>query len=213
MTTRTAACKLIAILDADREGPARIEALMGVEGLATLILRPAAAIDEAVMKAMVARAQARNLAALVLDDAELAAKVLADGVHVSWSKDVMARFKDTRGRLPRGAVAGADAGRSRHDAMEIGEAGADYVGFGIPGHVGDRATAAERRLELVAWWAEIFEPPVVAFDVADEDGAAALCKAGADFIAVVPPHGLSADEARQWLARMAAAARHDHINA
>ncbi len=62
-------------------------------------------------------------------------------------------------------IVGADAGRSRDDAMTLGEAGADYVGFGIPAHVEDRETARERRLDLVAWWSEIFEVPCVAFDV------------------------------------------------
>jgi thiamine-phosphate pyrophosphorylase len=78
--------------------------------------------------------------------------------------------------------------------MSLGEAGAEYVGFGIPPHVEDRAAAAERRLELVAWWSEIFEPPCVAFDVDTVEDAAALAAAGADFVAV--PAGAAPDLAR-----------------
>ena len=62
-------------------------------------------------------------------------------------------------------------GASRHDAMELGEAGADYVAFGIPPDVEDRAVAVERRLDLIAWWSEVFELPCVAFDVADAEEA------------------------------------------
>jgi thiamine-phosphate pyrophosphorylase len=68
--------------------------------------------------------------------------------------------------------------------MLLGEAGAEYVGFGIPSHVEDRAVAAARRLDLVAWWSEIFEPPCVGFDVDSVEDAGALAAAGADFIAV-----------------------------
>jgi thiamine-phosphate pyrophosphorylase len=217
MTDPATNCQLIVILDADPEGPARLEAILAVEGLATIILRPPAdsadAGRHAVTMAMIQRAQGSNIAVLVLDDAGLAVSTLADGVHVAWSEDVMTRFKAVRGQLPRGAIAGADAGRSRHDAMELGEAGADYVGFGIPQHVGDRETAVQRRQELVAWWVELVELPVVAFDVADEVEAAALAEAGADFVAVELPPRLPAAEAGPWVARMAAAAGHKNVNA
>ncbi len=83
-----------------------------------------------------------------------------------------------------GIIVGADAGRTRHDAMEIGEAGADYVAFGIPPHVEDRARAAERQIDLVSWWSELFEIPCVAFDVADAAQAERLVGVGCDFISV-----------------------------
>ena len=70
------------------------------------------------------------------------------------------------------------------DAMTLAEDGADYIAFGIPPHVEDRAAAAARRLELVAWWGEIFEMPCVAFDVDNIEEAIALAGAGADFVAV-----------------------------
>ncbi len=81
-------------------------------------------------------------------------------------------------------IVGVDVGRSRHDAMTLAEAGADYIAFGIPPHVEDRAASAARRLELVAWWSEIFEIPCVAFDVDTADDATALAGAGADFVAM-----------------------------
>jgi thiamine-phosphate pyrophosphorylase len=80
-----------------------------------------------------------------------------------------------------------DAGRSRHEAMVAGEGGADYVAFGIPANVEDREKAHRRRCELTAWWSEIFEVPVVAFDVATAEEAGQLASAGADFIALTLP--------------------------
>ncbi len=68
--------------------------------------------------------------------------------------------------------------------MTIAEAGADYVAFGIPANVQNRIKARERRLDLIAWWAEIFEVPCVALDVETPELAAALAQAGADFIGV-----------------------------
>jgi thiamine-phosphate pyrophosphorylase len=66
--------------------------------------------------------------------------------------------------------------------MVLGEAGADYIGFGIPRHVTNINGARARRLDLVSWWAEIFEVPCVAFDVATPEDAEQLASAGADFI-------------------------------
>jgi thiamine-phosphate pyrophosphorylase len=109
----------------------------------------------------------------------------------------MARYGEARDILGGRFIVGADAGRSRHDAMTLGEAGADYVGFGIPAHVEDRESARSRRLELVGWWSEIFEVPCVAFDVETAEEAARLAAAGADFVALRAP-ALPAAELARW---------------
>jgi thiamine-phosphate pyrophosphorylase len=140
------------------------------------------ALDPASTRSLVELAQKRGVAVL-LSDAGLAANVSADGVHVSWSTDIVRQFKTTRAAAG-GMIVGADAGRTRHDAMELGESGADYVAFGIPAHVEDRQRAAERQLDLVSWWSEVFEIPCVALDVATVEQAGQLAKAGADFVGV-----------------------------
>jgi thiamine-phosphate pyrophosphorylase len=119
----------------------------------------------------------------------------ADGIHLPWAQDIVSQFKDTRRVAPPGSVIGADAGRSRHDAMELGEAGADYIAFGIPPDAEDRAVAVERRIELIAWWNEVFELPSVAFDVADTEEARRLAEAGADFVSVTIPQHCDMDDA------------------
>jgi thiamine-phosphate pyrophosphorylase len=151
-------------------------------------LTPAAA------RPLVELAQKKDVAALIDGDAQLARTLRADGVHLPWSKDIAARYAEAREILGTRYIVGVDVGRSRHDAMSLAEDGADYVAFGIPPHVEDRASAAERRLELIGWWSEIFEVPCVAFDVEDAEDAAALAAAGADFIAIRPKVELTTDD-------------------
>jgi thiamine-phosphate pyrophosphorylase len=135
-------------------------------------------------RALIAFVQKRNIAALILADAANASQLGADGMHVPWTRDVVRQFKELRAIAATGTILGGDAGRSRHDAMQLGEAGADYVAFGIPPHVEDRVRAVERQIDLISWWSRIFEVPCVAFDVADANQARQLVEAGADFISV-----------------------------
>jgi thiamine-phosphate pyrophosphorylase len=104
-------------------------------------------------------------------------------------------------------VVGVDAGISRHAAMLLAEAGADYVGFGAPAHLKDREKARARRGELVSWWAGIFQVPCVAFDVDSAAEAGTLAARGADFVAVTLPSGLPPAAARDLMRDIAAAVR------
>ncbi len=183
--------------------PAAVETLLASAPVAAVLIAPdGAPLDAARTKLIVDLVQARGVAALIEADAALARTLRADGVHLPWSKDVISRYGTAREILGGRFIVGADAGRLRDDAMTLGEAGADYVGFGIPGHVEDRQRARERQLELVAWWAEIFEPPCVAFDVETIEDAARLVGAGADFVALRPPSSVAAEVAR-WAKKAA----------
>jgi thiamine-phosphate pyrophosphorylase len=146
--------------------------------------RPGAELDAATAGPVVKAVQAAGVAAVLLDDARLARTLKADGVHLTWTRDVVDRYRDAREMLGARFIVGADAGKSRHDAMTLGEAGADYIGFGVPAGVTDVDGARARRSDLVQWWSEIFEVPCVAFDVATATDAAELASLGADFIGV-----------------------------
>ena len=163
-----------------------LKAAIEAAPIASALLRPAAGIriDAATARPLVATMQEAGIAALIAEGMDTQRKLGADGIHVPWSQDIVREFKTLRQAAPRETIIGADAGRSRHDAMEIGEAGADYVAFGIPPHVEDRAKAAERQRDLVAWWSELFEIPCVAFDVESVEAARRLTAAGADFVSV-----------------------------
>jgi thiamine-phosphate pyrophosphorylase len=184
-----------------------LRAALGAASVASVLFTASAGRkpEPGILAPLLAIAQQQGVAALVEADARLARTLKADGVHLPWSKSPLPAYTDAREILGARAIVGADAGRSRHDAMQLGEAGADYIGFGIPPHVEDRGAAAARRLDLVAWWSEIFEVPVVAFDVESPAEAAALATAGADFIAAPLPMGVPGAEVQGWVREVAAA--------
>lgn len=80
----------------------------------------------------------------------------------------------------------------------------------MPAFVKEREDAAARQLELIAWWAEIFEVPCVAMDVADREAAGRLARAGADFVCLDLVAGQTIGDAeaaaRAWSDDLAAAA-------
>jgi len=166
--------------------PQQVAARLDAAGAATLLIaaREGGVLTAAEARPLVELAQKKDIAALIEGDAQLARTLRADGVHLPWSKDIAARYAEAREILGTRYIIGVDVGRSRHDAMSFAEDGADYIAFGIPPHVEDRASAAERRLELIFWWSEIFEVPCVAFDVDSAEAATALAAAGADFVAI-----------------------------
>jgi thiamine-phosphate pyrophosphorylase len=203
---RKAGCRIYAVLKARPGARAQLEAALAASDVAAVLVaggdgeRPA----RAATADLIAAAQHADIAALILDDAALARELGADGVHLAAHADGIVGYQDARGVLGTGAIVGSDCGASRHVAMTLAEAGADYIAFGAPpGHNGE-AEARKRRDALVAWWAEIFEVPCVAFDVETAAEAEALSAAGADFLAVTLPCG-QPEATRGLLAEIAAA--------
>lgn len=185
---------------------ARIEAARSSGAIASLLLRTQKhdPCNTPQLKSLVEKLHQDETIVMVEDDAALAQDLQADGVHVGWSENSLEAYQKARLKLGASALIGADAGRSRHVAMQLGEAGADYVAFGIPEHVDDKATARQRQLDLITWWAEIFEPACIAFDTTTSDDIAHLAAAGADFIALPLADGTSPDELRSYVQEMRA---------
>jgi thiamine-phosphate pyrophosphorylase len=118
-------------------------------------------------------------AALLLDGfAELAARAGADGAHLTGIE----AFRAALPTLKPARIAGCGGLATRHDAMLVAEAGADYVMFGEPDAAG-RRPSFDAITERVAWWAELFEVPCVGFAASLEE-VELLVAAGADFVAV-----------------------------
>lgn len=103
-------------------------------------------------------AHARDVALVITDHAMLAERLGLDGVHLS---DGPRRVRALREDLGRDAIVGAFCAASRHDGLNAGEAGADYVSFGPIGAtaLGDGNVAAA---DLFDWWSQVVEVPVVA---------------------------------------------------
>ncbi len=198
-------CLLYLIIET-ADGPSTETALtaaLGAGPVTSVLIAPSpnGTLTEQIVRPLISVCQDDDVVVLIADDASLAKKTGADGIHVSWHKDVVAAYQAARVTLGSEAVIGGDAGRSRHTAMELGEADADYVAFGIPAHVKDRETAQARQHELIAWWAEVFEPACVAFHTNTSDLATIgkLVEDGADFVAVTIKPGQPADDVRTFI--------------
>ncbi len=186
-------------------GPAQAEraraALAGARPVSVVLApAPGQSLDAATLRPLIELFQAAGVATLVLDAVELAKSTAADGVHLSWRETLEADYAAARKALGPGAIVGVDALQSRHDAMTLGDAGADYVAFaGVVENLPEDVTRDEQ-LDLCAWWAELFELPVVALDVSSPEQAAALAGAGADFVSATIATGSTADDVRRRLA-------------
>lgn len=126
-------------------------------------------------------AHARDVAVVIEDHVALAARHGLDGVHLTHGARGV---RHARKELGADAIVGAFCGASRHEGMNAGEAGADYVSFGPLGPTA-LGPGTPVDLELLQWWSEVIEVPVVAEGALD----AALIRAVwpvADFIALGP---------------------------
>jgi thiamine-phosphate pyrophosphorylase len=196
----------------DPDGCARIVKALHATSAVTLVLTPPS--DEAALapdrtRALVKQVQDLGIAVLFLDDAEKASETEADGVHLTSRPDIEVAYGIARGIIGSRGIVGVEAGLSRHDAMSLGEAGADYIAFGSAS--GDES-ADDEQIDFIAWWSNLFVVPCVAFGVETAEQAAQASIAGADFIAVRPPADLADDAIADW-ARSVAEAVHVPSNA
>jgi thiamine-phosphate pyrophosphorylase len=122
--------------------------------------------------------QASGLACLIEDDAGLAERLGADGLHIGADPQA---YGAARKRLGEGASIGVGCGLNRHDAMLAAEMGADYVALGPKAE--STIDAIDQYADLVAWWSEIFVVPCVAWNVDSAEQAARFAGLGADFVA------------------------------
>jgi thiamine-phosphate pyrophosphorylase len=153
----------------------RLAATLAAGDVASVLARAARGVDLKPIVARLSEIVAAGEAALLIEgDPRIAARLGVDGVHVESAEAVAEAVASLKGER----IVGAGGLRLRDDAMTAAEAGADYVMFGEPGS-GDEA----QTLDLVRWWAEIFQTPCVAYAAHLED-VASLAAAGADFIAL-----------------------------
>ena len=126
-------------------------------------------------------AQSREVAFLLNDRPDLAARTDCDGAHVGQDDTP---YREARAILGPQAIIGVSCHNSRHLAMEAAEAGADYVAFGgfFPTETKKVEIIAE--IETLAWWAEMMEVPCVAIGGITVQNAPLLIEAGADFLSV-----------------------------
>ena len=111
---------------------------------------------------------------------DLVVQAGCDGAHVNPADLVP---EDARRLLGPKLQLGVSCGDSRDRAMQAGEAGADYVSFGAFFPTTTVAARSHPDVELVSWWAELMELPVVAIGGMTPQNCAPLVRAGANFVA------------------------------
>jgi thiamine-phosphate pyrophosphorylase len=141
--------------------PDRLAAVLDTVDVACVRLALSARDEDHIARAADAcreTAHARDVALVIEAHVRLVDRLGLDGVHLT---DGARSVRQIRKDLGPDAIVGTFCGASRHDGMNAGEAGADYVAFGP---VGDTALGDGSRagFELFAWWSEIIEVPVVA---------------------------------------------------
>ena len=162
----------------------RLMSALGDGGVAAFQLRLKGVDADAVVRlaAPLQRICADHDVSFILnDDAALAARIGADGVHLGQSDGTVA---EARALLGRDAQIGVTCHASRHLAMEAAEAGADYVAFGAFYHSKTKASEHRPDPSLLSWWATLFGTPSVAIGGITPQNAAPLVAAGADYLAV-----------------------------
>lgn len=174
------------VADTEAFRPALAEACRS-GAVAAVLLRLAPADERTTVNRVKAAASAAHAAeaALILSDpsnpsfdlATVVARGGADGAHASGS----VRLRELRDRLGPERSLGAGGLRTRHDAMEAGEIGVDYLMFGEPRADGG-VPALGDVVERAGWWAEIFQIPCAAYAPSLDD-LPALAATGAEFLA------------------------------
>ena len=141
--------------------PGLLARVLDASPVACLRLSLASRDEDTILRAADAMREichARDIPLVIADHVLMVERLGLDGVHLS---DTTKPIRKLRADLGADAIIGVHAKTSRHDGMNAGEAGADYISFGPVGQsaLGDGTTAP---LELFQWWSEMIELPVVA---------------------------------------------------
>jgi len=108
---------------------------------------------------------ARDVALVIEKHLMMVERLGLDGVHLT---DGARSVRAARKELGPDAIVGAFCDTSRHEGINAGEAGVDYVSFGPIGAtaLGDGSVADQ---DLFDWWSQMIELPVVAEGALDAD--------------------------------------------
>ena len=136
----------------------------------------AAAVD-----ALMPLAQARDVAVILNDRPDLAARLGCDGVHVGQGD---MGLNEARKVMGPDAMIGVTCHDSLHLAMEAAENGADYVAFGAFFPTTTKETTTRPSPDLLTGWQADMLTPCVAIGGITVENARLLAEAGADFLAV-----------------------------
>ena len=164
--------------------PNSLSAIMDVVEIACVRLALATADEDEVSRAadlLRETCHARDVPLILDTHVRLVEKLGLDGVHLT---DGARTVRYARKELGADVVIGAYAGASRHEGMNAGESGADYVALGPLSDTGLGAGDLAARDDF-QWWSEMIELPIVAEGGLTLDTVEAFAPF-ADFMAIGP---------------------------
>jgi thiamine-phosphate pyrophosphorylase len=161
-----------------------LDQALGAGDVACLQLRLKGVGEEqiaAAVQALMPVAHDHDVAFILNDLPGLAATLQCDGVHVGHTD---MPYDKARRLVGPDATVGVTCKDSRHLAMELAEAGADYVAFGafFPSSTKSDTTPCDP--EIIEIWSDTTNVPCVAIGGITVENCRPLVGAGADFIAV-----------------------------
>lgn len=162
-----------------------LDAALGAGDVACLQLRLKGADESKIAAAIAALkpiAHRHDVAFILNDRPDLAARHDCDGVHIGQEDGTYAQ---ARAALGKDRIVGVTCHDSKDLAFEAAEAGADYVAFGafFPSTTKE-VTKSRASVELIEEWASFVTVPCVAIGGITPENCAPLVRAGADFLAV-----------------------------
>lgn len=163
--------------------PADLEQALAGGDVASVLLAPEGVSDMAVQRmaeVLTPIVQRAGAAMLVADDTRAAGRAKADGVHVTGGIDAL---REAVSAFHPQRIAGAGNVMTRHDAMEMAEAGADYLFFGLL-DLPEEADAHPKSIDFAEWWVPLFEPPCIVLAGSDIASIRPIAELGADFVAL-----------------------------
>jgi len=123
--------------------------------------------------------QSNGAALVVHGEFDIVVRSGADGIHISKLQELDA-VMDRDPKHER--MIGVGGIKTRHEAMEAAEAGADYVMFGEPRPDG-YVPPLDATMDAAGWWAELFNTPGIGFvDKIGEVGM--MASTGIEFVAL-----------------------------
>jgi thiamine-phosphate pyrophosphorylase len=178
--------RLVLVVNANAE-PETQAAILGsaLSGgdVASVIIVQDALDESSFMRAaeiLVPIAQAAGAAAIIAGDTRAIGRTGADGIHLSAEPRFVAdAIKKSGGK----SIVGANAGKTRDQALDVGEERPDYIFFGK--FDGDtREDPHPRNLEMAEWWAAIIEIPAIIMAGSTVESVKAAAATGVEFIAL-----------------------------
>ena len=191
----TKTCELYLRIPAETCAAVDIAALLRAAPLsAVLITGPSASFSLEALRAFIHKIASQNVAVLIENDAALAKKLDADGVHL---RAQTTNVTEARNIVGGEKVVGVSCPLTRHDAMVAGEQGASYVAFG------EDASNLDEVAAMIRWWDELFEISSVGWlhEGYDDIALRMFIAAGADFLCI--PYPRAAAGAVPAIARVA----------